>query len=243
MMTSTGDVAQPSGHPTRKTSRIRRDSLATMVEQAYKLLRHQILHGELEPGTIVSERMLSQRLRLGKTPVRGAVQRLASEGLMTVEPRRGIVVSPQSIQDIIDLYEVRLVLEQLVVRQIAGKLAPDQVTHLQANLQKHQELAENPEPAQMLAVDFEFHRLLCAFHGNNHLTAVLGRIRDSLFPELRLSHMKSPQRVTEAIREHEAITDAIIAGDAAEAERLMARHLSSCQQFVMSRGIGNNSRL
>src|SRR5687767_9433111 len=58
------------------------NSLATMAEQAYELIRHQVLHGELEPGSIVSERMLAERLHLGKAPIRSAVQRLASEGFI-----------------------------------------------------------------------------------------------------------------------------------------------------------------
>jgi DNA-binding GntR family transcriptional regulator len=220
----------------------RADALATMAEQAYQRIRHQILHGELGPGMIVSERMLAERLQFGKAPIRAAVQRLASEGFLSVEPRRGIVVSPQSIQDVIDLYEIRLVLEQLIVRQIAGKLRPEQIERLRANLKEHQTVLEESEPAKTLAVDFEFHRLLCEFHGNRHLTVTLNRIYDSLFPELRLSHEKSPDRVREAVGEHQAIAAAVIRGDAADAERLMAKHLTSCQEFVMSRGVRRNGR-
>jgi DNA-binding GntR family transcriptional regulator len=211
-----------------------------MTEQAYDLLRHQILHGEFEPGTIVSERLLAQRLSLGKAPIRAAVQRLASEGFMTIEPRRGIVISRQSIQDVIDLYEIRVALEQLVARQIAGKLSDAQIEQLRENLGQHESLAESADPVASLAVDFEFHRMLCEFHGNAHLTLVLSRIRNSLFPELRLSHLKSPERLCKALDEHRALVDAIVSGDAAEAERLVGIHLSGCQQFVMSRGLPRN---
>ena len=210
--------------------------LATLTERAYRGIRHRILHGELGAGTIVSERMLAQRLRLGKGPVRAAVQRLASEGFLSIEPRRGIVISPQSIQDVIDLFEIRLALEQLVVRQLAGRLRRDQFERLRANLQEHRRLAEQCEPAETLDADFGFHRLLSIFHGNAHLVAMLSRILDALFPELRLSHEKAPERVLEGVGEHEAIAEAVIRGDAADAERLMVTHLSFCQQFVMSRG-------
>lgn len=214
----------------------RPESLATLAEQAYQQLRHQILHGELEPGVIVSERMLAERVQLGKAPVRVAVQRLASERFLTIEPRRGIVISPRSVQDIIDQYEIRAVLEQLVVRQIAGKLRPEQVDRLLALVEEHRAIAETSEPARTLSADFAFHRLLCEFHGNSHLIAVFNRILDALFPELRLSHEKAPERVAEAVREHQAVAEALIRGDAAEAERLMTKHLSSCQQFLLSRG-------
>jgi DNA-binding GntR family transcriptional regulator len=215
----------------------RRDkSLATMTEQAYQMIRRQVLHGELAPGSIVSERMLAERLEMGKAPIRTAVQRLASDGFISVEPRRGIIIAPQSIQDIIDLYEIRVELEKLVVRGIAGKLQTQQVERLRAILKEHQTAAKNSDPAKTLVVDLDFHRLLCSFYGNKHLTLMLNRIYDSLFPELRLSHEKSPHRVQEAVREHQELTEAIIRGDATEAERLVARHLTSCQEFVMYRG-------
>jgi DNA-binding GntR family transcriptional regulator len=221
----------------------RAKSLATLAEQAYQLIRHQVLHGELEPGTIISERMLAERLQLGKAPIRTAVHRLASEGFISVEPRRGIVVSPQSIQDVIDLYEIRVVLEHLVIRQIAGKLTPDQIDRLRENLAEHQVVAEQSDPVRTLSVDFDFHRLLCGFYGNKHLSVMLNRIYDSLFPELRQSHEKSPHRVREAVREHHVLAEAIIRGDVAEAERLIVRHLTSCQEFVLYRGARNGRPL
>lgn len=217
-------------------------SLETMAEQAYQLIRHQVLHGELGPGTMISERMLAERLQFGKAPIRAAVHRLASEGFVSVEPRRGIVVSPQSIQDVIDLYEIRVVLEHLAVRQITGKLTADQIEQLRANLNEHQAVAEQGVPAKTLSVDFEFHRLLSGFYGNRHLTVMLNRIYDSLFPELRLSHEKSPDRVREAVVEHQALAEAIIQGEVAEAERLIIRHLTSCQQFVLYRGARTGGR-
>jgi DNA-binding GntR family transcriptional regulator len=217
-------------------------SFATMAEQAYESIRRQVLHGELVPGSIVSERMLAERLQLGKAPIRTAVQRLASEGFISVEPRRGIVIAPQSIQDVIDLYEVRVELEKLVARGVAGKLNSDQIDRLKANLKEHQKVAKECEPAKTLAVDFDFHRLLCNFYGNKHLTLMLNRIYDSLFPELRLSHEKSPDRVQEAVGEHQALIEAIIRGNAAEAERLITRHLTSCQEFVMYRGARSLAR-
>jgi DNA-binding GntR family transcriptional regulator len=223
-----------------KPSPVKRDtSLATLAEQAYQLIRQQVLHGELEPGTIVSERMLANRTQFGKAPIRTAVQRLASEGFISVEPRRGIVISPQSIQGVIDLYEIRLVLEQLVVRQIAGRLTAKQVERVRANLKEHQAVAKQSVPTKTLAVDFDFHRLLCDFYGNRPLVGILNRIYDSLFPELRLSHERTPGRVREAVYEHQAVAEAVIRGDVDEAERLMARHLTSCQEFVMHRGVRN----
>lgn len=218
----------------------RANSLASMSEKAYQRVRHLILLGELEQGMIISERFLAERIEFGKAPIRAAVQRLALEGLISVEPRRGIVVSPQSIQDVIDMYEIRVALEQLVVRQIAGKLSPEQIERLRRNLSEHQLIADNSDPAKALSVDFDFHRLLCDSYGNRHLIVMLNRTYDSLFPELRVSHEKSPERVKVAVREHQAVAEAVIHGDAAEAERLITKHLKSCQEFVMYRGTRSN---
>ena len=218
----------------------RQDSLTTLTERAYQLIRHQILHGELESDTILSERMLTERLQLGKAPVRAAVQRLASEGLMTIEPRRGMVVASQSVQDVLDLYEVRVVLEQLVARGVAGRVNAEQADRLYANIDEHRAVVEKLDPAATLAVDFSFHRMLCELHGNAHLGTMLNRLLDWLYPELHLAHKRSRDRAREAIDEHQAIAEAVIRGDGAEAERLMAAHLGSCRAFVMSRGAHDN---
>ncbi len=211
-------------------------SRPTLAESAYQKLRHQILNAKLAPGAVVSERLLAARLRMGKAPIRSALIRLAADGLVSIAARQGIVISTPSIQDVIELYQMRVPLELLIVRQIAGTLRADQAARLQANLDEYKRLAETADPVDALAVDFDFHRLLCAFHGNRQMARVLHHIFDSLYREIRLAQERFPERVRVSAAEHQAVADAILEGDAARAEGLMKTHLRFGEQFVLSRG-------
>jgi DNA-binding GntR family transcriptional regulator len=233
----------------------------TKAESVYQTLRQQILTSALPAGSSVSERVLAERLEVGKAPVRVAIQRLATEGFLTIEPRRGIRITEQSLQDVLDLFQVRILMEQLVVRKIAGRLRPPQVARLHENLREYQaaaaiwdrlppefstanghedrrapqQAAGVPDIDAMILADFSFHRLLAEFHGNRQLALMLDRTLDSLYREIR-NTMTVRHRAEERLAEHQQIVDALVTGDAEAAERALVSHLRSGQRFVMSRG-------
>ena len=207
----------------------------TKAEIAYRALRMQIMTSELPPGGTVSERMLSERLQTGMAPVRVAIQRLAADGFLTIEPRRGIRITQYSVQDILDLFQVRMVMEQLVVRKIAGKLRPAQTTRLHQTLVDYEAAAAVPDIDDMIVADFMFHQLLAEFHGNKQLALMLDRILDSLYREIRNS-MKVRRRTEQRLDEHQQIINALVAGDAKAAEDSLLAHLKSGERFVMTLG-------
>ncbi|EWY39060.1 GntR family transcriptional regulator [Skermanella stibiiresistens SB22] len=92
-----------------------------MTERAYRQLEELIVTLQLPPGTILSEQMLSQRLEIGRTPIREALQRLALDGLVTILPRRGILVSEINLRTQLRLLEVRRELERLMARGAAER--------------------------------------------------------------------------------------------------------------------------
>lgn len=208
----------------------------TLAERAYQQIRRQILDSELAPGTVVSERALAERLGLGKAPIRSALIRLASDGFVSIASRQGIVISTPSIQDVIELFQVRVAMELVIVRHIAGTLNSEQVDRLRTNLEEYASLAETAAPVESVAVDFEFHRLLCEFHGSRQMERVLDRVFDSLYREIRAAQLRFPRRIWASVQEHQAVADAVIAGDAEQAETLMRNHLRFGEQFILSRG-------
>jgi DNA-binding GntR family transcriptional regulator len=98
----------------------------TMTEQAYRLIEEQIVTLRLKPGDILSEQMLSANLRIGRTPIREALQRLAREGLVTILPRKGILVSDLNPRNQLLLLEVRRELERLLSRAGAERATAEQ---------------------------------------------------------------------------------------------------------------------
>jgi len=110
-----------------------RDPSAELASaRAYRGLEKMIVTLELAPGAVVTERVLIERLSLGRTPVREAIQRLTWEGLLEVRPRAGIVVSPLNAADWLRVIDARRGVEIMLARSAARFLAADAAPHFQA---------------------------------------------------------------------------------------------------------------
>jgi DNA-binding GntR family transcriptional regulator len=119
---------------------------------------------------------------------------------------------------------------------LAGKLNPDQIARLRANLDAYSSLVQARDHTQFVDLDFQFHRLLYEFHGNRQMARALDRILDLLYREIRVAATRFPDRRRDSAREHQGVVEAIVAGDAQRAEALLRDHLRFGEQFVLSRG-------
>src|SRR5436309_15468360 len=104
----------------------------TLWQRVYDHLRAAILSGRLEPGAELAEVPLSAQLGVSRGPIREAIGRLASEGLVTVRPRRGAVVRPLSKEEFLELYQVREALEMMAVKLAVPRLGADDLQALEA---------------------------------------------------------------------------------------------------------------
>src|SRR6202451_3464693 len=98
----------------------------TLTDRAYRELEEMIVTLQLSPGTVLSEQALALRLRIGRTPIREALQRLARDGLVGVMPRRGIMVSEINLRLQLRLLEVRRELERLMASLAAERATPEE---------------------------------------------------------------------------------------------------------------------
>ena len=103
----------------------------TLWQRVHERLREQILSGKLEPGAELAEVALSEQLGVSRGPIREALGRLASEGLVTVRPRRGAVVRSLSKEEFLELYQVREALEMMAVRLAVPRLRQEDFEELQ----------------------------------------------------------------------------------------------------------------
>ena len=108
--------------PTQTHSRISNAPVPLLTDRAYERLKHDVITCVLAPGTEISEPQLCLHYRLGKAPVRMALIRLAHEGLVRAIPRRGYLISPVTLKDIQDIFELRLMLEPRAARMAAGNI-------------------------------------------------------------------------------------------------------------------------
>jgi DNA-binding GntR family transcriptional regulator len=206
--------------------------LRSLQQQIHDRLLGRILRRELEPGERISPSAIAAALGVSITPVRDAVNQMAAEGLVSVTPRRGTVVSPVSIRDIEELYEIRLMIEPQAAEVAANRASPAEIAHVQ-------DLAERLEAGptggasqvddletylQEIATDAELHAAVVRAAHNVRLNAMYDGLRThvliarAVFPRL---YRVQPHRRGE----HRRIVEAIAAHDGGAARDAMAAHL------------------
>lgn len=207
---------------------------ARLQSRAYAELRRLIATGEFPPGTFLSERQLAAQLGMSKTPVHVALERLESEGFVTISAQQGIVVRGMTVEDIIDHYELREAVESWVVRRLAGRLNPEQVGQLRDNLAKQHEALAEDNLHQIMVLDQQMHFLLSSFLGNQEITTTMERLRDKIHQVILRVTDTDRARPVESTAEHVAIIEAVIAGHGDQAALLMVEHLEAGKRRILN---------
>ncbi|HXX94810.1 MAG TPA: GntR family transcriptional regulator [Planctomycetota bacterium] len=206
-----------------------------LQDRAYEELKGLIQGGTYPPGTFLSERRLAGRLGMSKTPIKSALTRLGVEGFVTVSPQQGIVVREPTVNEVLDLFDIREALEPFVVRKLAGHLTPDQVVRLRQNLRSQVRAARAKEVAESTILDAEFHTMICEFLGNHEISQALWRMREKLHRLILGNFNRIPERMDGSVKEHAAIAEALIAGRGEEAAARVVKHLDVGRQLILRR--------
>lgn len=196
----------------------------TLAQSAYTDIRTMIVDGELPPGTKLIVRLLSERLGLSATPIKSALAALERDGFLVAIPHRGFHVPRIGLPDMREIYELREMLDGVAARRVAlSPGATDFVrTVLDPLLTKQRERGDDGDLAGLRDLDIEFHRAIWHESGNTRLA----QVTDNLSGQIRLAWSGRPSGgVPRVLREHEAIMDAIAAGDPVRAERLSRTHV------------------
>jgi len=210
------------------------EPVASQAEKAYRGLLEEIVSLRLAPGEVLVEEALCERLSLGRTPVREALQRLAALRLVIIIPRKGVMVSDINITDLREIYEVRAPLEgvaaALAAERWGGHELPDEVTaHLAS-------MAGASGFFDLVAIDHRLHHAIHRMAGNSYLLATLDwnlmlSIRLVTAAGRRLPAQPADE-LAESMRDFCDQFAAIAAGDTAEAERLARRHAGFSEQLL-----------
>jgi DNA-binding GntR family transcriptional regulator len=189
-----------------------------------RALRRAIIEQALEPGAKLPEDSLGERFGVSRTIARYALGQLASEGLVELRRNRIAVVVTPSWQDARDIFDIRMDLERLIVRKIAGKLSSSQIARLKAHVEAEREAHDGPN-AVSIRLATEFHIMLASMTNSPVLVRYVSEIAYRCC--LTLSLFSSPHSSECGISEHIAIIEALQDGDANKAMSLMHSHLDS----------------
>ncbi|MEH0108847.1 GntR family transcriptional regulator [Tersicoccus sp. MR15.9] len=198
---------------------------APLREQVIAALRRAILDFDLKPGQRLVERELIERLGVSRTTIREALRELTSEGLVTVVPHRGAMVSAPSLTDAADLYEVRASLESLVTQRFVERATDNDVERLRATVDDLAAISdENHDIRTILRAKDRFYTVLVAGARSAALQQLLEGIQARV-QVLRATSLSEAGRAPEAVRELRAVLDAIADRDADLAARRCAEHV------------------
>ena len=198
---------------------------ATLTDRAYTELEELIVTLQLPPGSAVSEGMLSKRLRIGRTPIREALQRLARERLVTILPRRGIVVTEINVKTQLRLLEVRREVERVVARSAARRATEAERARMSELARRFVQCARANDETGFMRTDRAFNEL-CLEAAKNEFAAGAMRLMQSLSRRFWYHHYKEAADMPETAKLHADMARAIADGDeaaaAAATDRLMA---------------------
>ena len=200
-------------------------------EAAYRVLRERILSLALAPGSDLDEGALVASLGMSRTPVREAVIRLASEGLVTMTPNRGARVASISLDEVRAFFEAFDLCQRAMTRLAAARRRPADLERIETTGRAFEAAARKGDAKAMARTNFDFHAAIADASGNPWLARFYC---DLLNQGMRLSHLalvydppsgRNPSQHGRAIvDEHRRMIEAIAAGRADAAEKLASAH-------------------
>jgi len=195
-----------------------------MTEKLRDRLEDEILNGCYQPGERLDLEHLANRFDTSRTPIREAIQQLATNGLVSVVPRRGTFVAQIGIVDLIERFEVMAELEGMTGRLAARRARSEDVRALEVALRACARAAEANDADAYYYENERFHQGIYRASQNQFLESEARRLHARLKP-YRRTQLRMRDRMTSSQAEHEAIVDAIRSGNAEVAERQLVEHV------------------
>lgn len=191
---------------------------------AYGAILDLIMSGEIAPDSAISTRSLADRTGIGRTPIREALQALARDGVIDIFPMRGTFVRQPDIEEVREIYEVRVALEGMAALLVAQRGLSARLKQIGAELAA-QRREPRPDLDAIRLKGWEFHDELMAAAGNIQLRELYAQIARKFSLILRQGRKYADSRVTETLDEHLEIFEALQAGDGLRAQTLMQAHI------------------
>jgi len=195
------------------------------ADRITKELEHLVFTGELGDGERLDEIKLAKRFGVSRTPVREAIQKLATSGLVTQEPRRGAFVRQPGPVELMEMFEAMAELEASCGRLAASRVSDEALTQLQAANDKCQAAIDQDDPDLYYQENEHFHHLIYKASGNGFLEQEAQKLHRRLKPFRRVQlHLRG--RMKQSMSEHREIVKALVEGDGNAAATALRGHVA-----------------
>jgi DNA-binding GntR family transcriptional regulator len=203
-------------------------------EWVYETLKKAICDGGFATGTRLVEEELAKQLQVSRTPIREALRRLESEGLVAHAHGKGATVVGFSRDDVIELYSIREALEALAIHYTIQNITRDETRQLAAIVEKMRSNLRDKDVSAHFEWNQKFNDLLIRTCKMPRLIRLINTYREHLHRFRYAAMRRHEGRMLEALREHERILQAVVAKDGAKAESLVKKHLQAAKHAYTS---------
>lgn len=203
----------------------------SLRDQAYEAIKERIIALDYRPGEYLNEARVCEDLGIGRTPVHQALDRLMLDGMVEVLPRKGVIVKPVSLDDVLNLIEVRMIHEPICARLAAERGSAEELAQIVGFVEQAEDLIVAHDLKKLMIHDREFHQAISRAAHNPLLAEVISRVHDRIlrFWFIALSDREQVRRVD---NEHEQIGQAIAGRDGDRAEEAMRVHIESFRKRI-----------
>jgi GntR family transcriptional regulator, rspAB operon transcriptional repressor len=223
--TSAGKVGSAGAAFRRPRSRL------SLRDAAYEAIKHRIITCKFKPGEVINELSVSQLLGYGRTPVHQALDRLMLEEMVEVIPRKGVIVKPVILHDVMQMIDVRMINEPQCARLAAERADDTHIAALTDVLARARQAIAERDVHSMMMLDREFHLQLGAATKNFELAEVLRKLNERSLRFWFIS-FTTPDHHHSFQEQHEAIFAAVRDRDPDGAESAMRAHIEAFRRSV-----------
>ncbi len=204
----------------------------TRSASIYEQLRSALLSGQYLPGTWLREEQLAAEYAASRTPVREALRRLESDGLVEIVPRRGVLVVDLALEDLDEVYDIRSALETLAATRSIGRISSSELSAARAILDVARAATERGDVPGAVAANDHFHQVVYRASHSPRLWAQIAGLGD-VVQRYRFASLSVPHRAAAVVSEHAALLQAIEQGDEHHVRQLMAEHIEHARMAAI----------
>ncbi len=197
----------------------------SISDKAYEALSSLIITQRLKPGERLIEEQLAKEMGISRTPLRDAINRLAKDGLVIIEPRKGASVKAFKIEDVMEIYDIRMALEGLAARLAVERLEGK-------DLKRLREKFDSQDARVLVKADTELHELIIRSCGNEKLMGILENLNTHI-QLFRVAGYGSQVRSEHATADHIKIVEALMQQDGRRAEKLVREHIEKTKREII----------
>lgn len=196
----------------------------------YDLIKEEIILGKLKPGSIFNEKEYAEKLSLSRTPIREAVLKLNDEGYIHIIPRKGTIIASLSLDEVISLYEYRMIIEPNIYSYIKQEVQSSWIDKWISYFIEKDKIKQNQKENILKDDDKDFHVELVSFTNNEILIQNEKKVMDKCLRARILSNIESDERFKSSLKEHIQILEALKKKDFEKCSSLSLQHLKNTIQ-------------